>query len=109
MEGRVPFKASAENTEVPFLLIFKGSESMSFTVSEDCVGCGQCSRICPNRNIEMADGKPVFGSDCGSCFACLQWCPSSAIQFGRYGFEELCMKHYHHPEVKAEDLTRPLS
>jgi ferredoxin len=86
------------------ILLFRGTRSLDFTVSEDCVSCYRCITICPIDNIQWLDGKPVFGKDCVSCFACLQWCPKSAIHIGKYSFKEICMKHYHHPKVKAEDL-----
>jgi ferredoxin len=86
------------------VLIIKGTRSLDFTVTDDCVCCNRCINICPVENIQWVDGKPVFGKDCVSCFACLQWCPEAAIRIGKYSFEEICMKHFHHPKVKAEDL-----
>ncbi|UNC91242.1 EFR1 family ferrodoxin [Candidatus Contubernalis alkaliaceticus] len=87
-----------------FILLFKGPKSLEFTVTGDCISCYQCKKICPVNNIEWVNGKPDFGKDCTGCFACLQWCPKSAIRIGKYGFKGICMKHYHHPKVKAVDL-----
>ncbi len=89
-----------------FKLIFKGAKSFSFTVMQDCISCNQCINICPINNIEWVNGKHVFGSDCTGCFACLQWCPKAAIHLGKYSFEEIFIKHYHHPKVKAIDLIQ---
>ena len=87
-----------------FILIFKGAKSLEFTVTDNCISCYQCKNICPVNNIDFSNGKPVFGNNCTGCFACLQWCPDSAIHIGKYSFEEISMKHYHHPKVKAADL-----
>jgi formate hydrogenlyase subunit 6/NADH:ubiquinone oxidoreductase subunit I/flavodoxin len=94
---------------VPFLLkflkqmLFKGTESLAFTSSKDCNGCGICERICPLNNIEMVDDKPAWSDNCVSCFACLNWCPQEAISLG--GFDAN-IKNYHHPEVKISDMLR---
>ena len=86
------------------ILIFKGPKSLRFTVTDGCIGCYRCIKICPVNNIGWVNGRPVFGNDCMSCFACLQWCPESAIRIGKYSFDAIGMKHYHHPGVKPEDL-----
>ena len=36
----------------------------AFTVSDACIGCGQCARLCPTNNITLREGKPVWGGDC---------------------------------------------
>ncbi len=92
-----------------FILIFKGSKSLEFTVTRECINCYQCIRICPVKNIELINKRIVFGRNCTSCFACLQWCPKSAIHIGKYNFKEINMKHYHHPKVKAVDLIFDIS
>ena len=51
-----------------------------FSVSDDCIGCGLGSRICPVSNVTQTDkDKPVFGERCESCFACVHNCPKKAI------------------------------
>ncbi len=54
-----------------------------FRVSEACVGCGQCAERCVRRNIELRDGRPVWGGDCTHCMACICACPVSAIEYGK--------------------------
>ncbi|WP_373483021.1 EFR1 family ferrodoxin [Acetobacterium sp.] len=87
-----------------WVLLFKGPESLAFKVTENCVQCHLCQSICPVDNIEWGRDKPIFGDRCTSCFACIQWCPNSAIRLGDFSFEEMGMKHYHHPKVKAANL-----
>lgn len=86
------------------ILIIKGPKSLKFTVTDKCIGCNQCVEVCPVGNIKYSDGKVWFEENCLSCFACLQWCPSSAIHIGNYSLEEIYIKKYHHPKVKAEDM-----
>jgi ferredoxin len=92
----------AEPSELSFLesrqLMDRG-----FHWDEKCNGCGICSRVCPTRDIEMIDARPVWQQCCEQCFACLQWCPREAIQFrdGTSG-----RKRYHHPDVSVADMLR---
>ena len=67
-----------------------------FTVSDACVGCGQCAQRCPLNNITLRGGRPVWGRDCTHCMACICYCPTEAIEYGkkslgkpRYHFEAL--------------------
>jgi len=86
------------------ILVFKGSSSLAFNATEECIECHLCQNICPVGNIVWDSNKPKFGSRCTGCFACLQWCPQTAIHLGAYQMSELGIKHYHHPKVKALDL-----
>ena len=68
----------------------------AFTVSDTCIGCGQCAKRCPMNNVTLKDGKPVWGRNCTHCMACICYCPVSAIEYGkksvgqpRYHFEAL--------------------
>ena len=71
-------------------------KAKAFTVSDACIGCGQCARLCPTNNITIQNGKPVWGGDCTHCMACICYCPAEAIEYGkkslgkpRYHFEML--------------------
>ena len=68
----------------------------AFTVSDACIGCGQCVKRCPMNNITLKDSKPVWGKNCTHCMACICYCPKEAIEYGkksvgqpRYHFEAL--------------------
>ena len=68
----------------------------AFQTSATCIGCGKCVRRCPMNNIQLKDGKPVWGSNCTHCMACICYCPAEAIEYGkksvgkpRYHFERL--------------------
>ena len=59
-------------------------KTKSFYVTDDCIGCGLCEKICTSNCIEMAADKPVWTADaCNMCLACLNRCPAKAIQYGK--------------------------
>ena len=58
-------------------------KSKAFTVLDDCIHCGKCVNACPMKNIQLKDGKPVWGDACTHCMACICGCPASAIEYGR--------------------------
>jgi ferredoxin len=72
----------------------------SFRTSENCNGCGTCSKVCPVNNIEMVDKKPLWQHHCETCLACYSWCPQEAI----YGKIISYNERYHHPEVKLSAI-----
>lgn len=89
-----------------------------FSVSEACISCGVCSRVCPKRNIIMENSRPVFLHNCSCCMACVSFCPTKAIQY-HLPPEQLrkintplmrMMKlpdrrrRYHNPYISANDL-----
>lgn len=50
-------------------------------ITEGCVGCGICERVCPSFSIHMADGKVVhIPGNCQTCLACAHACPQKAIR-----------------------------
>lgn len=95
-----------------------------FYVSDRCVGCGLCQRICPCRDITMSDGHPVWNHRCIGCNACVVYCPVKAIQFktpeayrilGQTGSltDRVVVRHlglpetrtrYHNPHISARDM-----
>ncbi len=68
----------------------------SFYASEACVGCGQCALKCPMNNIQIQNGKPVWGKKCTHCMACICYCPMKAIEYGR---KSVGKPRYHFKEV----------
>lgn len=74
----------------------------SFHVTDKCVGCGSCARICPVKNIELVDDRPSWQHHCEFCLACFHWCPKEAIQSSEL---ENTIR-YHHPDVDIRDMLR---
>lgn len=54
-----------------------------FTVSDECIGCGKCAKLCPCANISYTDKKPVWNGTCTHCMACISVCPVKAIEYGK--------------------------
>ncbi len=54
-----------------------------FTVSDKCIGCGKCAKLCPLNNIVLDNNKPVWGKNCTHCMACICHCPREAIEYGK--------------------------
>src|SRR4030042_754581 len=48
-------------------------------VSDECVGCGNCTTACPFGLIEIVRGKAVIKEGCTLCGACVAACGYYAI------------------------------
>lgn len=53
-----------------------------FYVTDECVSCGRCAKVCPVGNLQMQNGKPVWEDRCRYCMACLNRCKKNAIEYG---------------------------
>lgn len=71
--------------------------SNSFRVTDACISCGLCERICPTGTISMQDRKPVWANTCVQCVACIHRCPVRAIEYGKGTLKK---GRYHHPVIK---------
>lgn len=53
-------------------------------VKQECIGCGECARICPAKAIEMQKRLPVIDRErCIRCFCCQEFCPKGAMKVKR--------------------------
>lgn len=68
----------------------------SFRVTDACISCGLCEKVCPTKTISVVDGRPVWASTCVQCVACIHRCPVRAIEYGK---ETLKKGRYHHPGI----------
>lgn len=62
-------------------------KTKTFKVSDDCIGCGLCSKVCTDQIIEVKKTekgmRPTWNSQrCQMCLACLHHCPAFAISNG---------------------------
>ena len=80
----------------------ESTEANFFTMSS-CVHCGICEKLCPVENITVSSEEVLFGNNCQQCMACIQWCPQAAISHPKISAKR---KHYHHPDIKLDDMIR---
>lgn len=55
-----------------------------FYVTDACISCGVCERVCPLNNVRLENGRPVWGKNCTHCMACICRCPKEAVEYGRH-------------------------
>lgn len=53
-------------------------------ITRRCVGCGDCVRICPQKALEIQNGRAVLSKNlCIKCYCCHEMCPIRAITTNR--------------------------
>lgn len=90
-----------------------------YVISDRCVSCGTCAKVCPCRNIVMENGRPTFRHQCNLCMACVTYCPAGAFNYvvspemrEKYPYLFIRLqklpagrKRYHNPFITAADLA----
>lgn len=70
-----PFKLDPEED-------FRKKGRAMYQVTDACVGCGICVKICPRGCFVLSGGKAKQEmTHCVACLACIHACPQRAIQF----------------------------
>ena len=72
-----------------------------FWVTDKCNGCRLCERVCPVKNIEFSENKPVWKHKCEQCTACIQYCPNEAIQWGK---KTIKRTRYRNPNIVIKEM-----
>ena len=84
-------------TKIAYPFYKRGRKTEKFRVSDACVGCGQCEKLCPCEAIKLENGRPKWIEDqCVLCLACINRCPQKAIQYGK---STLRHGRYQNPEA----------
>ncbi|MGN1329197.1 MAG: EFR1 family ferrodoxin [Eubacterium sp.] len=90
---------------------FYGSNSLrrltiinSFSVTQECTGCGLCEKMCPTHNITIENNKAIHANYCASCYACVHWCPAHATLPKFLLIRN--RKQYTHPEIKPAEIIQ---
>lgn len=58
--------------------ILRKDTAQAYIVTDDCIRCGICAKVCPANNITVTN-KVGFADRCEVCYACLHNCPQNAI------------------------------
>lgn len=82
--------------------ILRRDTAMGYTVTEDCIRCGICARVCPADNITVTAEGVSFADRCEVCYACLHNCPQNAIHMKR----EQSAVRFRNAQVSLQDIIQ---
>lgn len=77
------------------------NKDKKFNVNDSCIGCSICEKICPVKNIEITNSKPIWKGNCVDCMGCINICPKKAINIGKSTIKK---NRYKNPYIKVEEL-----
>lgn len=89
---------------------FRFHSEFHFVVTDACIRCGICTKVCPRGNWHLGDDRAMTSGACDYCLACIQNCPKKAIQFAPVPSmpflkpEENPQARYRNPNVTVKDL-----
>ena len=90
LKGNKPFPTTQNSVQDKFMssavnMLFYPLyvKAKDFYVTNACIGCGKCEKVCPLNNIKIQNGQPVWSNNCTHCMACISYCPTKAIEYGK--------------------------
>jgi ferredoxin len=87
----------------PWFVSHARAKAREFTVTDACTSCGICAAICPAKNIDLLEGRPVWKDRCELCLGCIHICPAQAIQAGK---KTVGRPRYRNPTIAYADLKK---
>ncbi len=97
-------KKRRESFEAGGVIPFPVNSEDILTVTDACVGCGLCTKVCPRKNFKIVNGRAVNNGDCEYCLACAHACPHKAIIM-KQG-EKNPKARYRHKNVSLSDIIQ---
>jgi ferredoxin len=74
-----------------------------YQITEDCIGCGTCVKVCPDAFIRIENQKPVWNEGrCQVCMACTHNCPRLAIKLTMP--EKNPNARYRHKDISLQEI-----
>ena len=55
-------------------------EVCGFRITDFCIGCGACLKVCPQKCIEEGMPLAIRREHCLQCGACMEVCPAGAVK-----------------------------
>ena len=80
--------------------ILRKDTAQSYIVTDACIHCGICAKVCPANNIAVTKDDVRFADRCEVCYACLHNCPQNAIHMK----SEKSTVRYRNEEVSLRDI-----
>ncbi len=75
-----------------------------YRVTDNCIGCGICTNVCPEGRIHLENQKAFYGDEsCQMCMACIHHCPTNAIQLNVA--EKNSQARYHNENIKLTEIV----
>lgn len=76
-----------------------------YKVTEECIGCGICTRVCPAGCIYLDDQRAVHTAEnCQMCMACVHHCPKNAIRLTIP--EKNPFARYHNGHIRLTEIVQ---
>ena len=81
------------------------AEPKGYQITEDCIGCGICTRVCPAGCIHLEKQKAVHTlENCQICMACIHHCPKNAVRLTIP--EKNPEARYHNEHIRLTEIVQ---